>query len=368
MSKQRRQNQPVQSSYRLSRALYLEFQDRLKRDDLKMNAVLRDLIASWLEGRASGDDATVCLQLTELRAFLRWLPVAAVVKGLGGRILFANPAFQKLVCEPDLIGKQPKEYLEDSETASLIEECYRRVHKAGRPLVFVERLSLRSQTQHRMVIRFPITPHDELGLIGAVSFDLDQIECMTSASDSSNGDWRPREWPTGDLGSADCPGYFLTGFVHSLPGAAAVQDIDGLFLCVNDEYSQLANKRKREFEGVDSRQIWGAETAKVMMLREELVRHSRKPFVSSEKIPASSGQMERLNIRFPILGEKGEVARTGTLGFDHNRISKIVDGVLQLPTGSEPSVLVSSFEDVSFEQVIVAPTGAVEQRALVATR
>jgi PAS domain-containing protein len=362
----------VQSSYRLSRELREKFQDCLKREGLKMNSVVRDLILSWVEDK-DGTPRTEASSshVEELRAYLSWLPVVALVKGLRGRILFANPQFLRLIGKEDVIGKRPEEYLRDPRAAQLIEECDKVAQKEKKPVVFVEHLRFRDETRRRMAIRFRIPPQDEVELTGAVSFDLDQVRSMTPDVDPSSTTTKPRELPTHDADdlTRGYSGGFLTRFVHSLPAAAAFQDFDGRFLCVNEEYSKLAGKNRRDIENRLPKDIWEPEFAGIMMLHEEFVRRSGKPFVSVEKIPTSSGPVDWLNIRFPIFDEQKEkdqqrtVHRTGTLGFDYTWISKIIDKVLQLPEGKPPSALVYSPEEDAFHELDVPRKSAAHKAA-----
>jgi PAS domain S-box-containing protein len=368
LDKYRKENEPVQSSYRLSRELRQKFQDCLKREGLKMNSVVRDLILSWVEDKDDTPRTEASSpHVEELRGYLHWLPVVALVKGLRGRILFANPEFLKLIePEADVIGKRPEEYLKDSRTAQLIEECDKLAQKEGQPVVFVEHLLFGGKTHHRMAIRFPIPPQDEAELTGAVSFDLDQVRRMSPAVDPDSTTTKPRELPTHDADDLTqvYSGGFLTRFVHSLPAAAAVQDVEGKFLCVNDRYTELAGKNRRDIQNRASRDIWPPEFADVMMLHGELVIQTEKSFVSVEKIPTSSGPVDWLNIRFPIFDEQKKLYRTGTLGFDYAWISKIIDKALdQLPDGEPPSALVYSPKENEFHKVDIPPKSAAHKAA-----
>jgi hypothetical protein len=119
----------------------------------------------------------------------------------------------------------------------------------------------------------------------------------------------------------------LKDFLHSLPAIATVKNLEGRVLCVNEEYTRVLGKRRREVEGLLSEQIWDRSFADTVVAHDAFVHQFRQTFISVEQVPTRIGLRDRLNFRFPIFDAQNELVMTGTLGFD---FKLLLEGIQKL--------------------------------------
>lgn len=283
-----------------------------------MNPVLQELVEDWLDRPKPPRSAFV-------RPYLSWLPVVALVKDPRGRILFGNGEFLNLIGpqEESLIGKTARDYVKDPKSAELVIQLDEAVRREGRPILCIEHLSFEGKPRHRMAIRFPIPPEGELELTGVLGFDMEQVEKALLRSEFKQR--RICEFATDPSIKPETLFHCLKDFLHSLPAIATVKNLDGRILCVNDEYTRVLGKRRRDVEGLLSTQIWDQPFADIVMAHDELVRRTSVTFLSVEKVSTRIGLRDRLNFRFPIFDSHNKLVMTGTLGFDYALLIKGVE-------------------------------------------
>jgi PAS domain-containing protein len=315
-----------QTSFRLRADLYEQFQSTLREHKRKMNPVLQELVEDWLDRRLNRRKSS---RSAFVGPYLSWLPVVALVKDPQGRVLFGNGEFLNLIGpgphSENLLGKRAQNYVRDAKSAQIIDELDEAVRREGRPLLCVEHLSFEGKARHRIAIRFPIPPDGDLELMGVLGFDQEKVEKAILGTEFMQR--RFCDFPVHPIRPPEAFSHCLKDFLHSLPAIATIKDLDGRVLCVNEEYTRVLGKRRREVEGLLSEQIWGQSFADMVFRNDEFVRRFQQTFISVERVPTRIGVRDRLNFRFPIFDAQNNLEMTGTLGFDYQLL---IQGIQKL--------------------------------------
>ncbi len=296
-----------------------------------MNSLVQRLIEDWLRNPTLpeleaplADDPEVY----HLRAYMRCLPAVALVKEQHGRIIFANPEFQRLVLSSDIAGHDANDFF-SGDTAAVIIRNDRVVFGTNKEQWFAEPVCVRSELRTRLCNRFPI--RDGQGGVkwtGALGFDWKQIQ--EQAQNLSPGDVAKRVscWETDPLvfwpAAVTSPSSLLKEYLGALPAIAVVKDLEGRLLWVNERYSRVTKLKGDDVLGHLPGDHWPRSVAEPIMIHDRLVREARKSFVSVESMPANQGG-ERLNVRFPIFNSAGELELTGTIGLDYRGIRTAIE-------------------------------------------
>jgi PAS domain-containing protein len=275
------------------------------------------------------------LRRAYVRPFLSWLPVVALVKDPSGRVLFGNGEFLKLIGpqQGSIVGKQSQNYIKDERSAELIARLDEVVRKEGRPILCIEHLRFEGEVRHRMAIRFPIPPGQEVELIGVLGFDLEQVAKVAATLSPQSNEKSFCEFSSETSTTPEAPLHCLKDFLRALPAIATLKNLKGRFLCVNEEFIRILGKQRSAAEGKLATQIWERPFANLISAHDELVRLSGQTFASVEEVPTRAGKRNHLTFRFPIFGEGHHLEMTGTLGFDYELLS---EGIQRLQESDTP--------------------------------
>lgn len=327
----------VQRTFRFPVQLDREFAEYLKEANRNANDVVRGLIGDLLERRygASLDSR----QLDYLRRLWNYLPVAAAIKEVHGRVIFGNPEFRRLVRSENVIGALPIDYFrEDPEVARRVMAHDRAAIEHQKPILSVDTIPIGGRLHDRLAVRFPVfdRSHQRVEMTGVIGFDLDQIERMArdlQPGQSARFEVEPVKHAADEV---SLPDSLLRAFIYSLPAVLTVKALNSELLCVNAEYTRVTGRQRSEVEGKRPTQNWSGELGTMIEERDREVRESGAPVMSVERLPHEDGPRERLSIRFPILGgnetpEKPDCI--GTLGLDYRLINKGIE-LLRGPAGA----------------------------------
>jgi hypothetical protein len=285
------------------------------------NTVVLRLIAEWLD-RGIDLDPTV---IAFLKKFWHYLPAAAAIKEIRGRVIFANPEFMRVVNSSNVTGALPTDYFREYPlVAERVMAHDRAALDSGKAFLSVDRIPVGGKMRDRLAIRFPIfdRAHSQVEMTGVVGFDLEQVEKMAQSLQPGASD--SFEVPPVDPNAepSPLPDTMLHSFIQSLPGIVTVKDgpTDRL-LWINAEYGRVIGRRRSEVVGKRPSENWAGELGAHIERRDGEVRSSLSAVMSVEGIPtASKGLQERLNIRFPMLEMKDgspKMSHIGTIGFPY---------------------------------------------------
>jgi PAS domain-containing protein len=343
-----------QTTIRLPKSLLEEFQEAVRSQGEKnMNAVIQRLVQDWIRNPSilSRDDDDILRfgennSLAIQKAYLRFLPVAAIIKELKGRIIFANPRFQHFVKRSDLAGQLSGDLWPGA--AELIEVFDQKVRDEKQPIFCLDVVSFEGKEFRNFVIRFPIVEQGEIKWTATIGFDFDHIrEKSKLLGPKAHTEQRACRFSDDSLiffPAVASPDSLLTSFFDCLPVVATVKNSIGKLLWVNKEYYALTGKN--DALGHFSSDNWPAAVANLIMAHDQMVRETKATFASLESLnekdlpPARRNEGERLNIRFPIFDSRGNVAMTGSLGLDYGLITRAIERLILL-SGKEAMVTLS---------------------------
>jgi PAS domain-containing protein len=342
----------VQTSLRLKASLFQELRNRAKESGESINAQIEALVANSLGAAnqlpgdelgpakydrasmppyqgtptvAEGENQDAPSKYWRLRQFLRWLPIAALIRDLDGRTVLANEELRRVVGRKEVVKLKPSQYWE-SPAAAWIEAHDQFVRETNASILCIERIPIRNTVQERLAVRFPIRDTSgRVTMTGALSFDLGQLRATEILNPRDKGR-RPCRMPlvfSSDYAEAAADS-LLSDFVHWVPAIAVAKDPCGHLLSVNHRFYSVTGKGA-EVIGRLPCENWPEGTADLITAHDQLVRETGAPFLSVEKIPTNRGYCERLNLRFPMFGSHGEIEMTGVLGFDYGLMQTAIE-------------------------------------------
>ena len=340
----------VQTSVRLKASLFQKLRNRSKESGKSINAQIEALVASSVdvahqladeepsspktdpiaerhhqETLAESENQDRTSGYWRLRQYLRWLPVAALVRDLDGRTVLANEELRRVVGCKEVVKLKPSQYWE-SPAAAWIEAHDEFVRKNNASILCIERVPVRNNVQERLAVRFPIRDASgQVTMTGALSFDLGQLRATEILKPRDKGR-RPCRMPlvySSDYAEAAADS-LLSDFVRWVPAIAVAKDPCGHLLSVNHRFYTVTGKGG-EVIGRLPCENWREETADLITAHDQLVRETGAPFLSVEKIPTNRGDSERLNLRFPMFGSHDEIEMTGVLGLDYALIQTAIE-------------------------------------------
>ncbi len=334
----------VQTSIRIPQRLLIDVQRAAGMRGQTMNAVVTELLRVWaasvgrtpstptLSEESLSETPVADEGLYQLKQYLRWFPAMVLVRELHGRIIFANGEYRRLVEKNTVAGHLPSDDF-DPETARQIMERHEAVRDTKNPILSTESICVRGESQKKLALRFPILKGAEVQSIGALCFDLTLISKKTSQIDPKAG-WQ-RAYRLADRPSLEFwkdrliawPDSLLRDFIRCLPAIATVKDLEGRLLCPNPEYTRVTGKHREDVVRRLPVENWSGTNqllAEIIMYHDLLVRETEAPFISVESIPISSGNQDRLNIRFPIFDSTGTLELTGQLGFEYSVVRDLM--------------------------------------------
>jgi len=143
------------------------------------------------------------LQESEARfqAFMQYLPGAAYIKDLDGRIVFCNAHFAALINQqPEaLIGLRITEFL-PTELAAQFEDENRQVFAKGAPMEFEHLFPTPEGPTYWLTQKFPVLAEGKAPLLGTISIDITGRKLTEAALQKLNDDLEERvEYRTEDL-------------------------------------------------------------------------------------------------------------------------------------------------------------------------
>jgi len=314
-----------------------EFAEYLKETNQNANDVVRALIANQLE-RWYGVNLDA-RELDYLRRLWNYLPVAAAIKEVHGRVIFANPEFRRLVGSENVTGALPLDYFrEDPDVALKVTAQDHAALEHQKPILSVETIPIGGRLHERLSIRFPIfdRSHQRVEMTGVIGFDLDQIERMARNLQPGQSARFDVEKVKHAENETSLPDSMLRAFIYNLPAVLTVKSLDSELQCVNAEYTRVTGRQRSAVLGNRPTQNWGVELGALIEARDREVRETGDPIMSVESLPHENGPRERLSIRFPILGSQATPEMMdciGTIGFDYRLINKGIE-LLRGSTGA----------------------------------
>lgn len=247
-------------------------------------------------------------QLDYLLRFWEYLPAAAAIKEVHGRVIFANPEFRRIVGWQEVTGALPTDYFKtDPEVAIRVMAHDRAALEYQKPILSVDEIPVGGVWRDRLAIRFPIFDrgHLRVEMTGVVGFDLEQVEAKAH-------DLRPDGWEGFDFESEkppfqnpivqeSIPASMLRAFIYNLPGILTVKESDSKLLFANAEYTRVTGRQRSEVIGRRPSENWPGKLGTSIEDRDLEVKTHRKAIMSVESLPTREhGIQERLNIRFPL--------------------------------------------------------------------
>jgi PAS domain-containing protein len=339
----------IQKTFRLPVQLDREFTDYLKETGQNANEVVQGLIAEKLE-RWYGVSLDA-KQLDYLQRFWIYLPIAAAIKEVHGRVIFGNPEFRRLVGCNAVTGALPLDYFrEDEEVAKRVMAHDHAALEHQMPILSVDTIPIGGQRHERLAIRFPIfdRSHKRVEMTGVIGFDLPQVERMAR-------DLQPGQAAKFEVEQAQhtddeslLPDSMLRAFIYNLPAILTVKALDDSLLCVNAEYTRVTGRQRSEVIGNRPTQNWQGKLGEFIETCDREVREQHAPIMSVETLPHDDGVRDRLNIRFPILGSKATpdlMDCIGTIGFDYRVIKKGIELLRDTGKDSHDAFLLSDDPD-----------------------
>ena len=261
-----------------------------------------------------------------LQQYMRYLPIAALIRDIDGRTIMANAEFKELVGLEPVEDLKASDYWGDPDTARLIALHDQVVRDQNSAIFCVERILKARTSQARFVIRFPI--RDDQGsvkLIGAFGFDLEKLRDAEIMRPRETGrrpcrieSARPLVYGT------EYSEMLLADFARSSPAIMVAKSPMGYMRWANPQYYSTTGKGT-EVLGRLTSENWPPEISDLIIAHDQLVRETRVPFLSVETLAFRESRQERLTLRFPILESSGEMEMIGVLGFPYSAIKQAIN-------------------------------------------
>jgi len=285
------------------------------------------------------------------------LSCPTVISNVAGALEYANEPFERMVGKRVSRGSTPEMHWERSiiSPADWIMKHHAFVCANRLPIFCLERVQLQHHVAHqdKLVMRFPVYELPEkpqkghhsdapaakkLRGVAAIFFALEELRetaVLKPYRETSRlrTDVVPKYMPDPSRKA----GHALKEFISSVPGITTVKNLGGVLLCVNSQYERVTGKRKEDVRGKRPAENWPPSSARMIMDHDLVVRETCAPFLSVETLELGSKKLERLNLRFPILGPTGQLELTATLGFDYNLLRNVVGKFTPRGHADEPS-------------------------------
>ncbi len=234
------------------------------------------------------------------------IPDATLLKGLDGRYLLVNRAFEEWIgkSREELIGRDIRE-LWPKETAELFAERDAEVLESGEPVYRDGEITyLNGKTRMVRSARF-LVHTDDGSLLGIGIINTDISEQMRAEEAIRTSEAR------------------LRSIIESSPSTYSLTDLDGR--------CQLANKAYCEVYGIDMDKVVGSRLtdllspshrAALVKQKEEVIETGQAVSRERMEVLPAGGRFHRLITKFPVRDANGEIVAIGTTATDLNELKE----------------------------------------------
>ena len=127
----------------------------------------------------------------------------------------------------------------------------------------------------------------------------------------------------------------ITSILRHTPSMVSIKDAHGRFVLVNPHFEKLFGVSNEEIIGHTAEDALGRETARGLSEGEDEALRTRRPVQVEERFPAGGTVRVYLSVKFPVLGDNGEVERICGIGIDitelkdaQNKLRRVSGSVL----------------------------------------
>ena len=92
-----------------------------------------------------------------------------------------------------------------------------------------------------------------------------------------------------------------------MPAIATWKALSGKLDWANQEYERVTGKTRDEAISYTPRENWPGEVGEAIMAHDTAVRENLIPEFTVDRIPKGGGELHRVNLRFPICDEAGQL-------------------------------------------------------------
>lgn len=108
----------------------------------------------------------------------------------------------------------------------------------------------------------------------------------------------------------------LTAFMDGLPSVAVVKDLDGHYIFVNSAWEKIFHKRRDEWLGKTSDELWPPKLAAKFNEHDQIILRTKEPLLTVGTMLHADGAHHWVSYRFPIADARGQMVMIGINAID----------------------------------------------------